>query len=100
VDEDYDPNGEGGEGGEGGTGNTNTSGFPSNGITNGGNGIGVTNSSDGSGGTGAPLEGSPTSDGCGCRVAGEPAQRSPWWLALPLGLGVALARRRRPNLGR
>jgi len=97
VDEDYDPNGEGGEGGGGTTGNASTTGITGNALsgitaTSAGNGQG------GTGGTGEPLEATPKSEGCGCRVAGAPAQSTPWWIALPLGLGVALARRKRPSL--
>lgn len=103
TDPDYNPNGGGGEGGGGGTSTTtSTTGLPGNGI-NGGNSLGVTSSSNGQGGTettSGSLQAQPKSDGCGCRVAGEPAERTPWWLALPLGLGVALARRRRSLLER
>lgn len=101
TDPDFDPNGMGGAGGESSGGPNTTSGFPSNGI-NGVNSVGGTNTSNGQGGTettSGPLQSQPKSDGCGCRVAGAPAESTPWWLALPLGLGV-LARRRRAVHGR
>jgi MYXO-CTERM domain-containing protein len=96
-DPDYDPNGEGGEGGEGGTGNGNGNGngISTTGLSLGGTGnAGINSVNNGQGGSSAPLaDSSESDDGCGCRVAGTPVERTPWWLALPIGL--AFARRRR-----
>jgi len=95
-DEDYEP-GQGGEGGAGaGSGNGITNGVTgfSVGGSNAANSNGI-NTVNGQGGTSEPLEGTPESDGCGCRVAGSPVERTPWWLTLPLGLGLAFTRRRR-----